>query len=257
LKGDVIFQSVIEEERGGAGTLAAFLRGYQADAAIIPEPTDMKIFPKQQGSMWFRIHVKGKSAHGGTRYEGVSAIDKCYLVIEAIRELEEKRNGKSPIPIPINVGTIEGGNWPSSVPDQVELTGRMGVGPNEELVDAQKELLQAISSIEDEWMKENPPELQWYGARWHPGTLPPHHPLEESLIASFCEATGKEPVIQASPWGTDGGLLNKVGGIPVLIFGPGKTGVAHYPNEYIELNQVEECAVVLARMIMDWCKVKN
>lgn len=46
LKGDVIFQSVIEEESGGAGTLAAVLRGYKADGAIIPEPTNMKIFPK-------------------------------------------------------------------------------------------------------------------------------------------------------------------------------------------------------------------
>ena len=50
LKGDVIYQSVIEEESGGAGTLAAVLRGYKADGAIIPEPTNMKFFPKQQGS---------------------------------------------------------------------------------------------------------------------------------------------------------------------------------------------------------------
>jgi acetylornithine deacetylase len=51
LKGDVIFQSVVEEESGGAGTLAAILQGYKADAALIPEPTNMRIFPKQQGSM--------------------------------------------------------------------------------------------------------------------------------------------------------------------------------------------------------------
>src|SRR3954453_18596269 len=109
LKGDVIFQSVIEEESGGAGTLAAVLRGYKADAAIIPEPTNMKIFPKQQGSMWFRIRVKGRSAHGGTRYEGVSAIEKSLFVVNQIRELEKRRNkritdplySKVPIPIPI------------------------------------------------------------------------------------------------------------------------------------------------------------
>ena len=89
LKGDVIYQSVIEEESGGAGTLAAVLRGYTADGAIIPEPTNMKIFPKQQGSMWFRITVKGRAAHGGTRYEGVSAIEKachCDQKLAAIRE---------------------------------------------------------------------------------------------------------------------------------------------------------------------------
>ena len=40
----------------------------------------MKFFPKQQGSMWFRLRVKGKAAHGGTRYEGVSAIEKACLL---------------------------------------------------------------------------------------------------------------------------------------------------------------------------------
>ena len=62
LKGDVIFQSVIEEESGGAGTLAAVLRGYHADGAIIPEPTGMKLFPKQQGSMWFRVACQGEGS---------------------------------------------------------------------------------------------------------------------------------------------------------------------------------------------------
>ena len=80
LKGDIYFQSVIEEESGGAGTLATILRGYKADGVIIPEPTNMKFFPKQQGSMWFRLRVKGKAAHGGTRYEGVSAIEKVCLL---------------------------------------------------------------------------------------------------------------------------------------------------------------------------------
>jgi acetylornithine deacetylase len=70
LKGDLIFQSVVEEESGGSGTLSTIIRGYKADGAIIPEPTNMKIFPKQQGSAWFRITVYGLSAHGGTRYDG-------------------------------------------------------------------------------------------------------------------------------------------------------------------------------------------
>ena len=39
----------------------------------------MKFFPKQQGSMWFRLR-KRKAAHGGTRYEGVSAIEKACLL---------------------------------------------------------------------------------------------------------------------------------------------------------------------------------
>ena len=141
LKGDVIFQSVIEEESGGAGTLATVLRGYTADAAIIPEPTNLKLFIKQQGSLWFRVVVEGVSAHGGTRYKGVSAIEKAWVVHKGILDLEQKRNArikdplyeKLPIPLPINVGSIQGGNWPSSVPDLVTLEGRIGVGPEESI----------------------------------------------------------------------------------------------------------------------------
>ncbi len=49
--------------------------------------------------MWFRIHVKGRSAHGGTRYEGVSAIEKSMTVINHIRALEEKRNARISDPL--------------------------------------------------------------------------------------------------------------------------------------------------------------
>jgi acetylornithine deacetylase len=52
LNGDVIFQSVVEEESGGSGTISTILRGYKADAALIPEPTEYKIFPKQQGKFF-------------------------------------------------------------------------------------------------------------------------------------------------------------------------------------------------------------
>lgn len=264
LKGDVIFQSVVEEESGGAGTLSALIRGYVADGAIIPEPTDLRIFPKQQGSIWFRIVVKGKSAHGGTRYEGVSAIEKSMVVLEAIQQLEKVRNMKItdplydnvPIPIPINLGTIQGGDWPSTVPDQVEITGRMGVAPEEVIQDAQGEMVMALQGIEEDWFKENPLVLQWYGARWLPSTLEENHPLLGELKSSYQKLLGQQPVIEASPWGTDGGLLNKVGNIPVVVFGPGITGMAHYPNEYIELNQIGQCALVLVDTIINWCEVE-
>src|SRR5699024_1575699 len=123
LKGDVIYESVIEEETGGAGTLAAIQRGYKADIAIIPEPSEMRIFPKQQGSLWFEITVTGVSAHGGTRYEGVSAIEKGWIVFDEIMKFEEKRNEPlkkdplykgNPIPIPINIGQFNGGYFPSA-----------------------------------------------------------------------------------------------------------------------------------------------
>jgi acetylornithine deacetylase len=267
LKGDVIFQSVVEEESGGAGTLAAIMKGYKADAALIPEPTNMRIFPKQQGSMWFRVTVKGRSAHGGTRYEGVSAIEKSMTVVQHIRELEQARNAAitdplytgNPIPIPINIGVIQGGNWPSSVPDTVSLEGRMGVAPEEKIEHAKHEMLQWMERLKekDPWFAEAPVSVEWFGARWVPGSVDPHHELIEILSAQYKDVAAKEPVIEASPWGTDGGLLTLLGETPCIVFGPGVTQVAHYPNEYIELEDVFQAAEIIALTLVQWCGLEN
>nr|WP_281269350.1 peptidase [Falsibacillus pallidus] len=264
LRGDVIFQSVIEEESGGAGTLAALLRGYKADGAIIPEPTNMKMFIKQQGSMWFRITIKGKSAHGGTRYEGVNAIEKSLNVISALQNLETIRNDRIndplfkdiPIPIPINIGKINSGSWPSSVPDTAIIEGRMGVAPSESMEAAEKEMEECLASIinEDEWLLAHPPKLEWFGGRWQPGDLDINHPFLDCMENAYSNIYGVKPVIEASPWGTDGGILSKGGDIPVVVFGPGTTEAAHEANEFIELKKVFEAAEVIALAIWQWCK---
>jgi acetylornithine deacetylase len=263
LKGDVIVQSVIEEESGGAGTLAAILRGYTADAAMIPEPTNLRIFPKQQGSMWFRAVVKGRSAHGGTRYEGVSAIEKSMIVLQHIRELEQRRNDHvrdplyagNPIPIPINVGVIQGGSWPSSVADTVKLEGRMGVAPEESLEHAKEEMTEWMKRLseKDPWFADHPVAIEWFGARWVPGSMDPRHELMRIVGESYKQVAGGDPVIEASPWGTDGGLLSRLTGIPCVVLGPGATQVAHYPNEYIELDRVFEAAEMICLTLIDWC----
>ncbi|MBM7584235.1 acetylornithine deacetylase [Bacillus pakistanensis] len=265
LKGDVIFQSVIEEESGGTGTLAALLRGYKADAAIIPEPTNMKLFPKQQGSMWFRIKVKGKSAHGGTRYEGVNAIEKAMKVISSLRELEIKRNEEIndplyqsiPIPVPINIGRIECGKWPSSVPDLAIIEGRVGVAPHETLEEVENDVENWLRELkeQDEWFKEFPVELEWFGGRWQPGNLDHNHELMNTIKSAYREILNSEPIVEASPWGTDGGILSKGANIPVVVFGPGTTEVAHDSNEYIELEKVFQSAEIIAVTLLSWCGV--
>ncbi|RIW28508.1 peptidase [Bacillus salacetis] len=266
LKGDIIFQSVIEEESGGAGTLAALLRGYTADGAIIPEPTNLKLFPKQQGSMWFRILVKGKQAHGGTRYEGVNAIEKGLEVVKRLQDLEKKRNenvldplyGNIPIPFPINIGKFESGKWPSSVPDLAVIEGRIGVGPHETMEGVEKELQYCLEGLseKDRWFEDHPVTLEWFGGRWQPGSIESDHPFMEAVSEAYLEVFDSPPVIEASPWGTDGGILSKGGNIPVIIFGPGTTESAHDANEFIEVRKILQSAEVIASAVIKWCEVE-
>ena len=73
LRGDVVFQSVVDEETGGPGTRAALARGHVADAAIVLEPTAREIVTAEGGLEWVRVVVRGRTGHSAIRYRSVHA----------------------------------------------------------------------------------------------------------------------------------------------------------------------------------------
>jgi acetylornithine deacetylase len=92
LPGAVLLQSVIGEEDGGCGTLAAIERGHTGDAGIVLEPTELMIAPAQAGALNFRLTVPDKAAHGALRTEGVSPLDRFLPLYAAMRDFEARRN---------------------------------------------------------------------------------------------------------------------------------------------------------------------
>ena len=210
------------------------------------------------------MRIKGKSAHGGTRYEGVSAIDKAVVVMKEIKMLEQERNESLrhslyknvPIPIPINIGSIQSGNWPSSVPDTAVLEGRFGIAPTETMEDAQESLKERIDALNesDAWFKERPIELEWFGARWLPGNLEINHPLMKQLAHTMQKWSGKNRLSKLHH-GRRMEVSFIVGSTPVVVFGPGETKMAHDSNEYIEVDKMLEVAEIIALTIIEWCGV--
>ena len=103
-------------------------------------------------------------------------LKRARLSFSHIAALEEERNQRIteplfqhiPIPIPINIGKIQGGDWPSSVADLVTMEGRLGVMPGETVEQAEKELENWMAGLgeKDEWFQEHPVEVEWFGARW-------------------------------------------------------------------------------------------
>jgi acetylornithine deacetylase len=184
------------------------------------------------------------------------------LKLESLRNerlLDDPLYKGVPIPIPINIGRIEGGTWPSSVSDLVTLEGRFGVAPDETMENAKEELENWISKLaeQDDWFKDYPVEIEYFGARWVPGSIELDHPFMSTLSNAFMNVFEKDPIIEASPWGTDGGLFTQIKQMPTIVFGPGETKVAHYPDEYIDLDELFRCAEIMAYTILDWCEVNE
>jgi len=264
LRGDVMVQCVIGEESGGVGTLAAILRGHLADGVLIPEPTGLALSPAQGGCLMFRITVHGRSAHAAMRTEGESALEHWYPLHRALLDLEAERNRTlthplfhQPNTVPFNVGRLETGNWPSSVPDTLVASGRFGVLPGEEMDAVRLTFEQTLfAAVErDPWLREHPPVLEWYGAQFGTAEIAPTHPLVETVRGAFTAVTGHEPEVEGVTWGSDMRLFTEIAHVPAILFGPGDVRWAHYPNEYIEESELHTAMRIDALAILRWCGI--
>lgn len=264
LRGTVHLESVVGEEDGGLGTLAAIERGYHADGAIVVEPTERVIAPAQAGALNFRVRVPGLAAHGAVRAEGVSAIEKFVPVYDAVMALERERNerlGDDPLyasyalPFPICVGTIRGGDWASSVADHLTFEGRFGVAPGEDLTEARRSLEAVVAgaAAADDWLRDHPPALEWWGGQFEPARTPPDHPLVRALMDAARAVDGAEPAMAGMTYGADMGLLANVGRIPTVLYGPGDIRRAHRPDECVDISELEAVARSLAVAVMRFC----
>jgi acetylornithine deacetylase len=256
----------VGEEDGGMGTLATLLRGYHADGAVVMEPTGLAVAPALGGALSFRVHVPGQAAHGCVRYEGVSAIDNFVPLYRAVQGLESERNqalgqdplfSDYPVPFPISVGTIQGGDWASSVPDHLTFEGRFGVAPGEDLAQARKQLEGVVreAAAREQWLRENPPRLEWWGQQFEPASIQADHPLVRTVAGAALGVMENPAPIRGMTYGADMGLLVNHGRIPTVLFGPGNIRKAHQPDEHVDIRELMAAARTLAVTVLRFCGV--
>jgi acetylornithine deacetylase len=265
LRGDVTVAATVGEENGGLGALSTVLRGYRADAAIITEPTRLALVPAQGGSLVFRLKIPGRSAHAAVRDEGVSALEKFVPIFENLRELEQERNGVLSHPlydglsnkVPINIGVVRAGNWASTVPEALVAEGRVGLIPGEEVEPFKDLVSERIATVAERypWLREHPPELEWFGGQFAPAEVESDAPICEAVKKAHERVTGEKPSVEGVPYGADMRLFIRFAGMPCVMYGAGDARVAHAPDEHISVTELLIAASTLACLLADWCGV--
>lgn len=263
LAGAVKLQSVVGEEDGGLGTLASILRGHTGDAAVIMEPTELMVAPAQGGALSFRLTVPGLAAHGGLRTEGVSPFDRYLPVYAALRAFEKRRNdavddplfAAYDIPFPLCIGRLQSGIWPSTEAESLVAEGRLGVGTHEDPAVVQSAFEAVVSDVaqRDDWLRDHPPEVEWWGAQFHPATTSPNARIVDVLGGAHRSATDSEPILQGMTYGADMRLFVDVADMPTVMYGAGDIRLAHAPDEYVPIDELETCARTLALTILRFC----
>ena len=282
LRGDVLFESVVDEESGGPGTSQTLERGYRADAAIVLEPTEGQIQCVEGGLEWLRVVVRGVAGHTARRYQSVhaggqgtavNAIEKMLKLLAAVQELERHWGVHKVHPLmprgitTINIGVVLGGTGggadgmptiitsPSTFPDYCSAQLSLKYLPSERAEDVKAELEDYLRRVAaaDPWLRDHPPEIEWgiSGVSFPPAETAPEHPAIQALARAHARVVGP-PVYAGFVAVTDLAWL-AAQGIPGCLYGPGSLDDAHTSRELVSQQQLQETAKVLALTLLDWC----
>lgn len=261
LKGDLIFCGVADEEEAGIGTRSLIETGPEATYTVVGEPTDLHIALGHKGLEWIEVTFKGKKVHGGAQEEGVNAIMMAGRFLQKLETEYLPKLAQRTHPIlgkaTLNIGTITGGDQPSTVADHCSIRLDRRCLTSETIAQVYEELQELIDQLHRE-----DPRFEAEIRDVFDGTTLPHIPFctdADCPVVKAAEnalrACGEEPVVTYFPAWTDAGFIQAGTSSQCIILGPGGVATAHSVHEYISKKQLRMAAEIYRSMAMEICHV--
>lgn len=265
---DVFYQSVVEEECTGNGALACLARGYQADAALIPEPFAEHLVTAQLGVIWFQVHLKGLPTHVAYAGNGANAIEAAIPLINALHQMEKRWNAienrhadyaHMDHALNLNVGKFEGGDWTSSVPAWSTFDVRMAIFPGQSIEVAKAKIERVIldAARDNDFLRNSLPEIVYHGFHAEGYALSQDSSVKamsaiNALKQAHKSTTGEPLEREAITATTDARFFGLYADTPALVYGP-RAEAIHGFNERVELESMRRITKTTALFIADWC----
>ena len=268
LVGDLIVNTVTEEESTGAGGLVS-ARTITADAAIVPEPSGLTVWLACRGSLLPTVTVEGRAGHAGIapRHPDdggpVNAIEKTVYLVDALRRLREAwaLRPRHPYLSPADIvpTMIKGGEWLVSYPARCRLDCHVEYLPEQadadgwgRDVEAEIEAWIAAAAAADPWLRDHPPVVEWLVGGVPPAQVSDDEPVVRELLAAERDLGRAARLGGLDNW-HDGATLIVEGGIPAVCYGPGDIHLAHTADERVPVAELVACAQGIALAAMRFC----
>jgi acetylornithine deacetylase len=244
LSGDLVVSAVADEEALSIGSerVAETLR---VDAAIVAEPTDLRLAIAHRGFVWLELETEGRAAHG-SRYDlGIDAIALMGPALVGLGELDRRLRENGDLHPLLGGGSthaalIEGGTEPSTYAQScvAKVERRTLPGETVALVEEQMRAIAGAAKVTIVFSRE---ALE----------TPREAAIVDVLLRNAADVIGERPEIVGVPFWTDAALF-AAAGIPTVVFGPGGAG-AHEETEWVDLDHVERTAEILLRAATEFC----
>src|SRR5439155_397450 len=217
---EIVFAGLVDEENGQGGSRALMAKGFQADLAIVGEPTGLKVVTAHKGDLWLQLESRGKAAHGSRPELGRNAVHEMARIVDllethyaaGLRRHRHRLLGCATV----SVGTIRGGTQANIVPDRCVISIDRRTLPGETESGVCREIQALLRQRQLRAVIGN-------------AKLAACLPLETDprlpLVSEFLRSAG-QPRPAGVDYFCDASVLAG-GGIPSVVFGPGDIAQAH------------------------------
>lgn len=274
LNGNVEVHSVIGEETGEPGTRSAIERGYGGDFSIVGESSKGESIVASIGVMTAKITIESPETlhfvarkniiNAGGGKSGGNCVEKMsQRIVPALADLERqwavfKLHDLVPAgACNINVFHMEGGSNPFILPDRCDAHITVTYLPNEKKDDVIREVeehIQRAASVDD-WLRENPPKIEWNPSEFPVEFAPCDIDVESNpvrVLSDSIEATGRKVNFGGRGAITDAGWYYTAG-IPAVVYGPGDINQAHAVDEMVYLDDLITHCKATTRFLLNYC----
>ena len=229
-------------------------------AAIIGEPTLMKLINRHKGFHSFTTTVTGRDGHSSGTHRGVNAIAYAAEIVGFLTRLAAEIAAQAPFDdgfdppyTTINVGAMRGGTATNIIARQCSFDWEFRPIPGFDAPTVRRRL--------DAFIAESIlPRMRAVGTETDVITIQdsassPLVPEADSPAEALVRLLTGANIAGAVSFGTEASHFQD-SGIPAVICGPGSIEQAHQPNEFIALDQVEAC-ITFMRKLKDWATEKT
>lgn len=248
LRGDVVVAVTADEERNclGADALIREALFEGLGSAIVAEPTSLELVVAEKGAFWVEVTFTGKTAHGSMPHLGANAVA---AMADFLTRWERAYRTDEPVhPIlgtpTLSPAVIHGGVKTNVVPDRCIAEIDMRTVPPLD----HGELFRRVEATVAE-VCAGRPGIQG-SARCISDRPPVSCPEDSELARAFVAATralaGREPAFGGVPYCTEACVWCPGLDLPAVICGPGDPGMAHQPDEFTPVAELELAARLYA-----------
>lgn len=254
---------------GPAGIMVANrLAGYNGDAAIITEPTGLRLYHAHRGFRIVHLTLRGKSGMDFSEGQLPNPVEHVGLLIEGFKTFRQQRRDAAPRPpeyagvdnpVPLFMNKLQAGEFSLNIPMQIPETCTLEIYwqtmPGETREAVEREFFDFLGG----WVDEHPALRQFeiehrFSHRWMPGTrIDRGSPIVRAAETAATRVLGEPVKVTGAPYPCDLFVFN-LWGIPGVLFGPQGAG-AHGSDEYVEIDSVVKAAQVLALTMIRFCGV--